>query len=190
MCGPIACFVSNQGHAKLYHLGRLITYVLLGSLAGAFGDLMLNQISRSFYLVVIFGVTGLIIFSGIVRLNIVSIKNAKVNYLKNKTNLLFIRLFKKWANRSSLILGLLTGFLPCSWLYMFVLSAITTHSAFSGAVVLFIFWSGGLPALIAVTSGMTKLVKKSPIYHQKVAGIVLIFAALFSAFSFAMNIKF
>lgn len=189
MCGPIACFVANQGQAKFYHLGRLITYISLGALAGAFGEILFNHTTRGFYLAIITSVTGIIIFSSLVRLNIITIKKTKVSFFKNKINLILIRLFKKWAGRSSFVVGLLTGLLPCGWLLMFVFSVIATHSAISGGFILFIFWLGGLPALVAVSGGMARLINKSPLYHQRIAGIVLIFVAISSIISFAMNIN-
>lgn len=190
MCGPVACFVSNQGNVKLYHLGRLLTYVSLGALAGAFGEVLFSKLPRGFYITVICSVTALILISSLLRLNLISIKNTPLNSLKQQTNLILFRLFKKWGGKSSFIMGVLTGFLPCGWLMMFVLSVVATHSAISGAFILFIFWLGGLPALISVTGVIAKLVDHSPAIHQKIAAVVLVFAAIFSSVSFIFNINF
>ena len=190
MCGPVACFVSNQGNVKLYHLGRLITYVSLGALAGAFGEVIFSKLPRGFYISIICSVTALILLSGLLRLNLITIKNSRLNFFKQRANLLLFRLFKKWGAKSSFIMGLLTGFLPCGWLMMFVFSVVATHSAISGALILFIFWLGGLPALISVTGAVAKLVDHSPVIHQKIAAVVLIFAAVFSSIGFIFNINF
>lgn len=188
MCGPVACFVANQGQLKFYHVGRLITYVLLGALAGLLGNSIFEYASKTTYLVVISVVSLVVVFSGLVRLNVIKLKSKKFEVLQQRLNLILMRLFKKGASKSSFAVGLLTGFLPCSWLLMFVFSAITTHSAFTGGLVLFIFWLGGLPALLAVSSSLGGLVKKAPAFHQRIAGVVLIFAAVFSVVSFAMNL--
>ena len=162
----------------------------LGALAGAFGEVLFTKLPRGFYIGIICGVTSLILLLSLLRLNLISIKNTRLNSLRQKANLILLRLFKKWGAKSSFIMGVLTGFLPCGWLMMFVFSVIATHSAISGAVILFIFWLGGLPALISVTGIVAKLVDHSPLAHQKVAAIVLVFAAVFSTVSFIFNINF
>ncbi|MDX2194172.1 MAG: sulfite exporter TauE/SafE family protein, partial [Gemmatimonadales bacterium] len=52
------------------------------------------------------------------------------------------------------LLGLATGLLPCGWLYAFVLTAAGTGAALDGALVMALFWLGGLPALVAAGAGL------------------------------------
>lgn len=189
MCGPVACFVSQKGNEKLYHLGRLLSYVFLGSLAGFFGSSIFNYFSRTQYLIVMVSINLVIIFSGLARLQVISMPKGRITSFQKRINLVFVKLFKRWAFRSSLIVGVLTGFLPCSWLYLFVFSVVSTHSAVMGGFILFIFWLGGLPALIAVTGSLGGLIKRAPQYHQRIAGLILIFAAVYSIFSFAYHIS-
>ena len=43
MCGPIAVTVNNNfGHMSLYHIGRLLSYLTLGALAGLIGETFLS----------------------------------------------------------------------------------------------------------------------------------------------------
>ena len=188
MCGPIACFVSNQGRAIYYHLGRLVTYTFLGAMAGAFGEVILNHFSKIFYLTVINIMVLLILIFGFYRLQIFSKRFSAFQKITQKINLILQKSFKKWMTRSSFVVGLLTGFLPCSWLLMFVFSAVATHSALSGGLVLFVFWLGGLPALIAVSSGLHRMIKLAPQRQKQIAAAVLVFAAIFSSYSFSMNL--
>jgi hypothetical protein len=55
------------------------------------------------------------------------------------------------------VVGLLSGFLPCGWLWAFVVTAAGTGSATKGAAVMVAFWAGTVPALLAVGFG-TQLV--------------------------------
>jgi len=59
------------------------------------------------------------------------------------------------AVRSS-VLGLLTGLMPCGWLYAFVVSAGGTGSTWRGAAFMVLFWAGTVPALVAVATGMQR----------------------------------
>jgi sulfite exporter TauE/SafE len=47
----------------------------------------------------------------------------------------------------------LSGFLPCGWLWAFVVTAAGTGSAMKGAAVMTAFWAGTVPALLAVGLG-------------------------------------
>ena len=51
------------------------------------------------------------------------------------------------------VVGLLSGLLPCGWLWAFVVTAAGTGNALSGAAVMTAFWAGTVPALLAVGFG-------------------------------------
>jgi sulfite exporter TauE/SafE len=53
-------------------------------------------------------------------------------------------------------IGLVTGLLPCGWLYAFVVSAAGTGSIVSGALLMTAFWLGSVPALVGV-GGLAQL---------------------------------
>jgi sulfite exporter TauE/SafE len=57
----------------------------------------------------------------------------------------------------SFFAGAASGFLPCGWLYSFVILAITTQSAILGATLLLAFWLGTLPALVGLSYGAGRL---------------------------------
>jgi len=48
----------------------------------------------------------------------------------------------------SWFLGILTGLLPCGWLYLFIATAAVSASATNGMVVMSLFWLGTLPYLV------------------------------------------
>lgn len=57
----------------------------------------------------------------------------------------------------ALTVGLLTGALPCGWLWAFVLTAAGTASVGRGALVMAAFWLGTLPVMLALGFGVQGL---------------------------------
>lgn len=51
-------------------------------------------------------------------------------------------------------LGLLTGLIPCGWLWAFVVTAAGTGSMVHGALFMVLFWVGTVPALVIMATGM------------------------------------
>ena len=60
------------------------------------------------------------------------------------------------VNRA-LVIGLLTGFLPCGWLYAFAIVAAGTGSVVMGAAVMVAFWAGTVPILASLGIGVQAL---------------------------------
>ena len=85
---------------------------------------------------------------------------------------------------SGFVVGLLTALLPCGWLYTYVVAAIATKSPWAGALTLFLFWLGGLPALSAVPFMIRKAVQEAGLRQQRIAGAVLVAAGIYSIASF------
>ena len=55
------------------------------------------------------------------------------------------------------MLGLLTGLLPCGWLYAFVIAAAATGTAAAGALTMAVFWAGTLPVMLTLGLGLERL---------------------------------
>jgi sulfite exporter TauE/SafE len=56
---------------------------------------------------------------------------------------------RRAAQRSYLV-GVLTGLLPCGWLWAFVVAAAGTATPAMGAAVMAVFWLGTVPAMTGV----------------------------------------
>ena len=54
------------------------------------------------------------------------------------------------AARRAWLIGVLTGLLPCGWLWAFVVSAAGTASPWAGAAMMAVFWFGTVPAMTGV----------------------------------------
>jgi sulfite exporter TauE/SafE len=83
----------------------------------------------------------------------------------------------------ALFLGLLTGLLPCGWLYSFALVAAASGSPRGGMLTMLVFWAGSVPALFVFGSA-TKIVASSlGKYAPQLTATLLICAGLYSVFN-------
>lgn len=175
MCGPVASLMAEKRSLFSYHSGRGMSYILLGVLGGYLGSFFLtnNLFSVRLYSGIVFAillfVMGIQTFRGIKIFSSPKIKWIHEFYTPKK---------------NGFILGLMSAFLPCGWLYSYVLAAAATQSAKTGALVMVLFWIGGLPALSSVSVLLAKAIHVAPKTKQRTAGLVLVFASIYSLFSF------
>jgi len=142
-----------------YNLGRLATYMSLGLISGTIGravDLGGGAVGLPRLAAVAAGT--LMIAAGLVALARTMGVRAGCATLPS--------FMQRWLQRGmsaamgqpparrSAIIGLLTGFLPCGWLYAFVAASATTGDPLKGAAVMAAFWLGTVPALVAVGFGV------------------------------------
>jgi len=175
MCGPIAITVNNSsGYMSLYHIGRLISYLILGTLAGLLGETFL---SNNFSLV---STTSIVLISAFFIYTGYKLVTGKpLEFLPSKTISSLISKPAKWSLSQSrpvksLTLGIVNGFLPCGWVYIFVIGAVTTKSPLYSAGILFIFWLGTVPALSAVPFLYRKTMNRASKKLSLIAGILLV----------------
>jgi sulfite exporter TauE/SafE len=167
MCGGIvALCVGGMGSEDrsprllaAYNLGRLATYAGLGLISGGIGravDLGGGAVGLPRMAAVIAG--ALMIAAGLVALARTAGLRAGCLSLPGPLQRLFQRGMRAAMSlppvRRSAVVGLLTGFLPCGWLYAFVAAAATTGDPLRGAAVMTAFWLGTVPALVAVGFGV------------------------------------
>lgn len=157
MCGPIALSLPAKGNSFLqrifsvlvYNSGRVITYTMLGLLAGAIGrsfalEGLQQPLSVTLGLLILLFVfiphkyTSRISFTKPVYLIISRIKSSLVD------------LFKKRSYISLLLIGFLNGLLPCGLVYMALAGALATTGIMSGALFMIFFGLGTIPLMLTV----------------------------------------
>ncbi len=170
MCGGFVAFYAGGDRSSgwsrglshaAYSLGRLLTYTLLGIVAGILGramDLAGAQAGLQRGAALVAG--GLMMGWGLVML-------LQIRGLRLSTHLppLFQRLVQEALGQlgqkppvvKALILGLLSTLLPCGWLYAFAITAAGTGDPFKGALVMAAFWVGTLPVLLGLGMGVQAL---------------------------------
>ena len=177
MCGGLmlAATGTKLSAQVAYHLSRLIGYLSIGFFAGYLGHLILFQVFFSTVFVIL-----------LIAVAMSSILNWKIN----PTSIISkfgINLGLKFGNtngsliRASLV-GFFTVFLPCGWLYSFVLLSMATHSVFYGGLILSIFWLGTIPALMGSRIIIQGVMAKVGVKGTRLISFLMILVAIFSVY--------
>ncbi len=171
MCGAFIALAVGIGHDKpvsrirlqlAYHLGRLGVYSMIGAgfgLAGSAVDLGGEAVGLHRAAVLLAASTMIAV--GLLTL----LRIAGVRVPKSATPGVMQKAFIKAHGfaakltpvRRSFVIGLMTGLLPCGWLYAFALVAAGTAHPLAGAVTMGAFWVGTLPVMVAVGTGVQTL---------------------------------
>ena len=179
----------------LYNLGRLCAYLTLGTIAGSLGS-GLNWFlprDRAFLGTVQQGVgvvAGmLIVIWGIVALlrqapNLNFGQSRIVAKLSNVLRRLPLRFVNFTAiitpERGPLAIGLLSGILPCGWLYTFVTMAFGSASPLAGFLIMFAFWLGTVPAMLMSGFVMMRITGKIRQFAPTATALLVILLGLFT----------
>jgi len=191
MCTPFVCFyagadarASGWGHLA-YNGGRLVSYLILGALAGAVGA-GIQQVgygvgvsraaaSVAGILMIVWGVVQLMVVRG-VKIPAPAPLEAAQQWMASR--LRDVRDLAPTAR--ALTVGLLTTLLPCGWLYAFVITAAGTGSVADAMLVMAVFWAGTLPMMLAIGVGIRRLAgplrDKLPVF----SALVLVAIGLYS----------
>jgi len=185
MCGGFVALYSHSSPKNfyahsLYNLGRLTTYLLLGASAALLGSTLDQTIPIARFSAFFVGIA--LVISGLLKLFEVRLEILRP--LHTAIGRLTTKLAKATFDLSNtfkpFVIGLITTFLPCGWLYTFVALALASSNMLSALTIMFAFWLGTLPIMLAVgvlakamTSGLGK-------YLPRVTAILLIIGGLFS----------
>lgn len=174
MCGAFVCFYTSgepssasswrdgAGAHAAYNLGRLVSYLSLGVAGGALGHALNTAgtfagIQRTAAIVagmlmIIWGGYSVLVAAN-VRVRALTVPDA----WRRAMGGVLLRLREQQPMIRAGATGLATTLLPCGWLYAFVVTAAATGSASGGAMVMFVFWLGTLPVMLAVGVGARRL---------------------------------
>lgn len=184
MCGGIVAVAApTTALSVLYHAGRLASYLLLGAVSGWIGQRAVVRLPEewSAALAVLLGASfiGLGILSWRGRWHVAIPGSGAVNRWTAR-GLQETQRSGSAGRRAAFagLVGFLSIFLPCGWLYSFVLAAISTSSPARGVFLLLVFWIGTLPALAlsrwVIRSGYSSLGRHAP----KLSSALLVSAGL------------
>lgn len=173
-CSPVAGGTAEQGALRgssagfrwlpmaAYHLGRMITYTIVGILAGTVGAAVdLGGSVAGFQqtatwlagmLMVLMGLVGLLQQTGWVRGG-----QLPLGWIGRWIQPLMRRAVRLPPASRALGIGLLTVLMPCGWLYVFAITAAGTGSPWWGGLTMLVFWSGSVPVLVALVLGTGSL---------------------------------
>ena len=188
MCGPFVAFYAggdaSRGARRLlshvtYSAGRLVAYATLGLAAGSVGAALdLAGSLAGFQRVA--GVAAGAIMIGWGVLALLRLRGVRVLPAWAGSSAWLQRAFRVVADAPPVMragsVGLLSGLLPCGWLWAFLVAAAGTGSAAGGAAVMAAFWLGTVPALVAVGLGAQLLA--APLRRHVPAVTALLLVAL------------
>jgi sulfite exporter TauE/SafE len=179
MCGPIAAVVckGDRRQGLWPHVGRLGSYMVLGSLAGVAGlavqrivPLALVQLGARVAAALLLIAVGFYA-AGFFR-SWAALERVTSPVFRRVSSLLSAR--AKSSTFARLAQGALWGLLPCGLVYGALGLAALAGSPQGGARVMLAFGAGTLPALIVVSlfaDGFTRLVKRASV--RRTAGLLL-----------------
>lgn len=165
MCGAflaIACGGEKTVKTQAaYNAGRLVTYVVMGAVAGALGG-MLNMagglagvgkvaVAVAGVWMVGFGIVSLMKMWGM------KVGHAAPKVMQRLSNAGLGLAMKRGVVMRAGMIGLLTTLLPCGWLYAFVAAAGGTGSVWKGMSVMAVFWVGTLPVMVGLGAGVRRV---------------------------------
>lgn len=197
MCGPFVAFyaagdgspgVRRLASHMVYSIGRLFAYLALGAAAGAVGAAVdLAGSLAGFQRVAAIAAGTLMVSWGILAL--LRIRGLKLlsttagsgggRWMRNA--------FRAVASKPPVVragaVGLLTGILPCGWLWAFLVTAAGTGSAAAGVAVMAAFWLGTVPALVAVGLGVQLVAAPLRRYVPAATAVLLVVLGVFAIVS-------
>jgi sulfite exporter TauE/SafE len=191
MCGPfIAAAAAPTPGARpsvtaqaAYHGGRLASYLGLGAAAGLLGgglDLAGSAAGVGRVSAIVAGVVLVLwgasqLFSGSRLLRLGRRATPRLGALLGAVLLRF-RGFPPVSR--ALVLGLSTGLVPCGWLYAFVATAAASGHVASGLGVMFAFWLGTVPALLATSLGLHGLLSRFGRHARTASASLIVLSGL------------
>ncbi|BAH06014.1 sulfite exporter TauE/SafE family protein [Clostridium kluyveri] len=153
----------------IYNIGRIISYTIIGGIVGGIGQVLTLSGVFKGIIPIIGGV-----FMIIMAINLLGIFPVLRHLNISMPKFVAKRIMGKNSSTSPLIVGLLTGLMPCGPLQMIQLYALSTRSAIYGAVSAFIFTLGTIPGIFAFGTFSAIINKKFSRYILKFSAVLVI----------------
>lgn len=163
----------------MFNMGRIISYTVLGGVIGAIGSRF--QISLTFTSFLIFAVSVMMVFLALQMLGVKAFRRFQFTMPKFITRRIVDE--SNFQGRyMPFLMGALTFFLPCGFTITAQGLALISGSAIQGALIMFFFALGTLPALLTIGLSSVKFSQKPHLANKflKVAGVLVLFFALFN----------
>ncbi|MCM0080891.1 sulfite exporter TauE/SafE family protein [Geomonas sp. Red32] len=191
MCGGFVLHLSQEKDRNrmvagqlLWQGGRILTYTLLGAVAGYAGSFLSSLFFDNplFRNLLTYLAGGVIILMGLSLLGLLPIRGT--GPFSSCAGLIASfsgKFFKGNSPGAALTLGMATGFLPCPIVVAFLAYALQTGSAMSGTVTMFALGVGtSIPLLtLGVVTRISKLHLRS--WAPKAGGVILILLGVTTA---------
>ena len=169
----------KNGLILTYHLGRLISYSLLGLIASFVGVAIFQSIMSNSAPRIVLG--AVLVLIGLAMLGLPLFNQLEKFGMRFWQSLAPLRkkVFPIDSFGKALVAGLLWGFLPCGLVYGALMMAIAGNNITTGAALMFVFGLGTMPMLIATqkTVGMLQSSIKNFRLRQ-INGVIMMLSGL------------
>jgi uncharacterized protein len=161
MCGAFACLANGGAQRGVwFHGGRLLSYLTLGVLAGSAGaglnragamaNMQRTATAVASVALIVWGVVQLHRATRARRTGTGAAWGGVIGRQLART--------AHWEPHArATAIGVMTGLLPCGWLWAFLATAMGTGGPWKAAAVMAVFWIGTVPMLLAVAAGARRL---------------------------------
>ena len=169
----------KNGLILTYHVGRLISYSLLGLIASLVGVAIFQSIMSNSAPRIVLG--AVLVLIGLAMLGLPLFNELEKFGMRFWQSLAPLRkkVFPIDSFGKALFAGLLWGFLPCGLVYGALMMAIAGNNIATGAALMFVFGLGTMPMLIATqkTVGMLQSSIKNFRLRQ-INGVIMMLSGL------------
>ena len=173
--------ITQDGTTKkpfiLFHIGRLISFAILGGILGLIGEVL----GINFIFSTVLGIIASVVMM-LLGMNLIGIfKKNKITLPSN-----IFKFFRKveHATWTPILFGIGTFFLPCGFTQSMQISALSSGSFISGLVIMLSFALGTLPVLVLLSFGSVSFAhSKYASLFFKSAGVIVIGLGIFALIS-------
>ena len=189
MCGPLALAlpVPQASRARfitgrlMYNLGRIVTYGLLGALAGLIGERLFAAGAQQ-TVSIILGVILLLAAVAPVLLKRIRVGALLLEHVTAPVQYAIGTLLRRSSVFAMFLLGLVNGLLPCGLVYVALAAALTTGGTLLGVVFMLGFGVGTAPVMFLIAllgkqiqGGLRKrLTALMPVFAAAIAVLIIL----------------
>ncbi len=189
MCGPLALALPVPGGGTLtyvygrvlYNVGRVLTYAVLGAVAGLVGRTLVLTGAQQIVSLIL----GVLILLSV--LGPLALKSLLPSFTLPARSGAYVQarlagLMKRSSNLALFVIGLLNGLLPCGFVYVAMAAAITTGELYRGVLFMTGFGVGTGPIMLAIAlagkhvqAGIRRrLVALAPVFTAALAVLIIL----------------
>nr|WP_309595274.1 sulfite exporter TauE/SafE family protein [Moraxella osloensis] len=169
----------KNGLILTYHLGRLISYALLGLIASVIGVAIFQSIMSNSAPRIVLG--AVLVLIGLAMLGLPLFNQLEKFGMRFWQSLAPLRkkVFPIDSFGKALFAGLLWGFLPCGLVYGALMMAIAGNNIATGAALMFVFGLGTMPMLIATQKTVGLLQSSIKDFRlRQINGVIMMLSGL------------